>query len=48
MTKSLKSIKNKEEKDKTIARRIANNTKGLGYWAAIDARPKKDKQSEAK
>lgn len=37
MSKSLRSIKSKDEKIATIVRRLKSNTKGLGYWAAVDA-----------
>ena len=36
MTKSLRSM-SKPEREAAISRRLAGNTKGLGYWAAIDA-----------
>ena len=36
MSKSIRSYPIKEQA-KVIARRVASNSKGLGYWAAIDA-----------
>ena len=36
MSKSLRSM-SEIERRAAIARRLASNTKGLGYWAAIDA-----------
>ena len=36
MSKSLRSMSELERKE-AIARRLASNTKGLGYWAAVDA-----------
>lgn len=42
MTKSLKSIKNGNEKKATIRRRLAGKERGLGYWAAVDAAKKID------
>lgn len=36
MSKSLRSMSESERKA-TIARRLSSNTKGLGYWAAVDA-----------
>ena len=43
MAKSLRSIKSDLQRKKTIARRIASKTMGLGYWAAIDAQKKEGK-----
>lgn len=37
MTKSLSSIPNNEKRD-TILRRLLSRTKGIGFWAAMDAR----------
>ncbi len=39
MSKSLRSMKS-EERKAAIDRRIRNNTGGLGYWAAMDAKKK--------
>ena len=39
MSKSLRSMSN-SERIAAIQRRIKNATKGLGYWAAMDALPK--------
>ena len=36
MSKSLRSIP-ESERMTAIARRLASNTKGLGYWSAVDA-----------
>lgn len=40
MSKSLRSM-SKQEQEKAIARRLQSNTKGLGYWAAVDAQKAK-------
>ena len=37
MTKSLRSM-TKVQQEAAITRRLASNVKGLGYWAAFDAR----------
>lgn len=47
MTKALRNIK-KEDQQKAIERRIASNTKGLGYWAAVDAKKKIEKKNTSK
>ena len=39
MSKSLRSMSTVERR-KAIARRLASGTKGLGYWAAVDAQRK--------
>jgi hypothetical protein len=37
MSKALRSIKNDDEKQKVIARRLKEKAGGLGYLAAVDA-----------
>jgi len=37
MSRSLRSIKNQYLRYDAIQKRIAKETKGLGYWAAVDA-----------
>jgi len=37
MSIGLRNIKDPVELARTIRRRIQGNTKGLGYWAAVDA-----------
>ena len=39
MSKSLRNMSN-SERIAAIQRRIKNNTRGLGFWAAMDALPK--------
>ena len=46
MSKSLRSMPESKRKE-AIARRIASQTKGLGYWAAIDAQAKQGKKTPA-
>ena len=36
MSKSLASYKTKTELEAAVRRRLASDTKGLGYWAAYD------------
>jgi len=48
MSKALRSME-PYERDLAISRRIAGNARGLGYWAAMDARglrPTKTKKVE--
>jgi len=48
MSKSLSSIKNKEELEKVVSRRLLEKRGGLGDWAAIDYVEKhKSKQAKA-
>lgn len=44
MSKSLRSMSESERKA-AIARRLASNTKGLGYWAAVDAQARLTKRA---
>lgn len=44
MSKSLRSMSEFERKA-AIARRLASNTKGLGYWAAVDAQARLTKRA---
>ena len=44
MSKSLRSMSESERKA-AIARRLASNTKGLGYWAAVDAQARPTKRA---
>ena len=37
MARSLRSIENQGLNLQVIAKRISSNTRGLGYWAAVDA-----------
>jgi hypothetical protein len=37
MTTPIRTFKYRTEKLDLIARRIVNNTRGLGFWSAIDA-----------
>ena len=39
MAKSLRSM-NEQERGLAITRRLKSETKGLGYWAAVDAKAK--------
>jgi len=39
MAKSIRSFP-KEKRAEVIARRLKGETKGLGYWAAVDAKNK--------
>jgi len=39
MSKGLRSM-TKAEQRQTIARRLKENKRGLGYWAAVDAKKK--------
>ena len=43
MSKSLRSIADQKEKLATITRRLREETKGLGYWAAVDAKKRSEK-----
>lgn len=43
MSKSLRSMSESERKA-AIARRLSSNTKGLGYWAAVDAQARLTKR----
>lgn|GEM_PF-5081739 len=42
MSQSLRSMK-KSECRKIISRRLKENKRGLGYWAAVDARKKQNR-----
>jgi hypothetical protein len=44
MSKSLRSMSESERKA-AIARRLSSNTKGLGYWAAVDAQARLTKRA---
>lgn len=44
MSKSLCSMSESERKA-AIARRLSSNTKGLGYWAAVDAQARLTKRA---
>jgi hypothetical protein len=44
MSKSLRSMSESERKA-AIARRLSANTKGLGYWAAVDAQARLTKRA---
>ena len=45
MSKAIRSYP-KDQQERVIDRRIASNTKGLGYWAAVDAKKAKEKKSK--
>ena len=44
MAESLRSMSESERKA-AIARRLSSNTKGLGYWAAVDAQARLTKRT---
>ena len=44
MSKSLRSM-SESERRAAIARRLSSNTKGLGYWAAVDAQARLTKRA---
>ena len=44
MSKALCKM-NRNERTQAVSRRIANKTKGLGYWAAMDAQVRELKKA---
>lgn len=46
MSKSLRSM-DKEKRIKVIEHRLKNQTKGNGYWAAVDAKKKIKEKNNA-
>lgn len=45
MSKGLRNMTKKEQSE-AVQRRLANGSKGLGYWAAVDAKKKIEKASK--
>lgn len=47
MAKGLRNMSEIERRE-AVRRRLANGTKGLGYWAAVDAQKRIEKAAEEK